>query len=47
DPSPHGFGTGLAFCRKIVRNHKGTISAQSEKGKGTIFTITLPLSHRP
>jgi signal transduction histidine kinase len=39
---PGGFGIGLAYCRKIVRNHRGIISAQSEPGKGTTFSIILP-----
>jgi signal transduction histidine kinase len=38
----HGFGVGLAYCRKIIRNHRGSISAQSEPGIGTTFSIILP-----
>jgi signal transduction histidine kinase len=37
-----GTGIGLALCKKIVENHGGTISAQSEKGLGTRFFIYLP-----
>lgn len=40
---PEGKGVGLAYCRKIVRNHGGTITAQSESDTGTIFSIVLPV----
>lgn len=38
-----GTGVGLAFCRMAVEMHGGRISLESEPGKGTIFTVTLPL----
>jgi len=37
-----GTGIGLAVCKKIVENHGGKISAQSEPGKGATFNIYLP-----
>jgi signal transduction histidine kinase len=38
-----GTGIGLALCKKIVDNHNGFITAQSEVGKGSTFLIYLPL----
>lgn len=36
-------GLGLAFCRELVNFMGGTITAESELGKGTTFTIALPV----
>ena len=38
-----GTGLGLSICRKMVNLMNGTISVNSEKGKGTIFSFSLPL----
>ncbi len=37
-----GFGLGLAYIKKIVELHEGSIELQSEKDKGTTFTIRIP-----
>jgi signal transduction histidine kinase len=37
-----GTGIGLAFCRRIVEYHGGSISAQSVRGEGSTFTVVLP-----
>jgi signal transduction histidine kinase len=41
---PSGTGLGLAFARKIVELHGGTITAQSELALGSRFTIDLPFT---
>ena len=40
--SGHGVGLGLAISRGIVERHHGRIEVQSELGRGTTFTVTLP-----
>ena len=42
-----GTGMGLAVSHGIIRSHGGSISVESEKGKGTTFTVTLPLAKEP
>ena len=37
-----GTGLGLSISYKIIENHKGEIRVESERGKGTTFTIILP-----
>jgi signal transduction histidine kinase len=39
-----GTGLGLAIVFSIIKKHYGEITAASEEGKGTTFTITLPRS---
>jgi len=40
-----GTGLGTAITRSIVEAHGGSISFRTETGRGTIFTIALPLTH--
>ncbi len=40
---PKGLGLGLAFCRLAVEAHEGQIWVESEEGKGSTFTFTLPV----
>jgi PAS domain S-box-containing protein len=38
-----GFGIGLFITSEIVQRHQGSITVKSEKNKGSIFTVTLPI----
>ena len=42
-----GSGIGLAICRRIVERHGGALQASSRPGKGSIFTVILPLRPPP
>lgn len=41
-----GTGIGLALCKKIVKRHKGTVWAESQPGKGSVFYFSLPALER-
>jgi len=38
-----GFGLGLAYVKRIIDLHEGEIKCESELGKGTTFTVSLPI----
>jgi PAS domain S-box-containing protein len=40
-----GTGVGLAVCRRIAERHSGSITAESEPGRGSAFVVTLPFIH--
>jgi signal transduction histidine kinase len=49
DQSEHtkGLGLGLVVCKRLVEAHRGKIWVESEKGKGSKFSFSIPLSLPP
>jgi PAS domain S-box-containing protein len=43
---PTGLGIGLVYCKNIVEQHGGTINAKSTVGKGSTFTVRIPVKER-
>lgn len=43
-PGASGAGLGLAFVKTVIERHKGEVRLQSEPGRGSVFTIILPLA---
>jgi len=39
----HGTGLGLSICKRIIEDHRGSIQAHSEPGRGAVFAFTLPV----
>ena len=42
-----GTGVGLSACRDIIQAHQGRIRVESTVGKGTAFTLRLPVYRQP
>jgi signal transduction histidine kinase len=42
--SVKGFGLGLTICKKIIEFHKGKLTIESEKEKGSCFVLHLPIN---
>ena len=38
-----GTGLGLFVCQGLVKNHNGEITVKSQEGRGSVFTIILPM----
>ncbi len=42
-----GSGLGLSLVQKVIEAHQGSVDVESEPGKGTSFSVNLPLTPRP
>ena len=46
-PEGQGTGLGLSIVYGVVKNHNGSVSVKSTVGRGTAFSLQLPLSEEP
>ena len=45
-PVGQGTGLGMSITYRVIKNHNGEILVDSEVGKGTTFTIKLPINYK-
>ncbi|HEU4367141.1 MAG TPA: ATP-binding protein, partial [Methylomirabilota bacterium] len=46
-PPGEGTGLGLSLCKRVIEEHGGTITVESQPGHGTTFRVELPVLSRP
>ena len=47
DTDVKGWGLGLPYVQNVVESHGGTVTVDSVEGRGTTFTISVPVDARP
>ncbi len=47
DDRPTGTGLGLASCKEMIESYGGKLMVDSKIGKGTVFTVRLPIKENP